>query len=58
MNESDVMSVSKATKGSVVAVHMDTVNHCNVTRPILKTFVAKNNLTNILIPDDGVKLSF
>jgi L-ascorbate metabolism protein UlaG (beta-lactamase superfamily) len=58
MSEADVMSVSKATTGPVVAVHMDTVNHCNVTRSILKKFIAENNLTNVRIPDDGSTLTF
>ena len=59
MNEQDVMSVSKAmTPGNVIAVHMDTVNHCIVTRAILKKFIVENHLTNVHIPDDGATLAF
>jgi hypothetical protein len=59
MNEADVMMVSKAmTHGNVVAVHMDTVNHCKVTRPILGKFISENHLTNVQIPGDGATLTF
>ncbi|MEI9920530.1 MAG: MBL fold metallo-hydrolase [Bacteroidota bacterium] len=59
MNEQDVKKVSGAVSpNTVVAVHMDTVNHCNVTRAVLKKFVLENNLTNIQIPDDGTTLTF
>jgi hypothetical protein len=37
---------------------MDTINHCKVTRDILRKFVAQNNLTRIQIPDDGATLHF
>ena len=59
MNAEDVKTVATANpKGKVVAVHMDTINHCKVTRQILKKVVAENNLTNVRIPDDGSTLTF
>jgi L-ascorbate metabolism protein UlaG (beta-lactamase superfamily) len=59
MNEQDVMSVSRAmASGNVIAVHMGTVNHCNVTRPVLRKFIAENHLTNVQVPDDGATLAF
>lgn len=58
MNAADVMTTSKAVGSSkVIAVHMDTVNHCKVTRNILQSFVAENKLTNVLIPADGQTLA-
>lgn len=59
MTAEDVASVSiSAPNATVVAVHMDTVNHCKVTRDVLRKFVAQNNLTRIQIPDDGATLTF
>jgi L-ascorbate metabolism protein UlaG (beta-lactamase superfamily) len=59
MNAADVKTVANAMSGNkVVAVHMDTVNHCIVTRPILAKFIAENNLTNVVIPGDGATLTF
>ncbi len=58
MNESDVNLVSSVTDGTVVAVHMDTINHCKVTREILRKFVTEKKLTNVVIPADGETLDF
>lgn len=59
MNEQDVMTVANAVPSAkIVAVHMDTVNHCKVTRDILKKFVAEKNLKNVVIPADGETLTF
>jgi L-ascorbate metabolism protein UlaG (beta-lactamase superfamily) len=59
MDAGDVMTTSRVSPGStVVAVHMDTVNHCKVTRDILKKFVTSHNLRNVRIPADGETLSF
>jgi L-ascorbate metabolism protein UlaG (beta-lactamase superfamily) len=45
-------------KAKVIAVHMDTVNHCLIKRKDLMAVLEKNNLTaKILIPDDGEALS-
>jgi len=55
MTAGDIMKVhqhSSATK--IIAVHMDTVNHCFVKRSDLAKVVAENNATSaILIPLDG-----
>jgi len=58
MNAEDVKKTTNAVgPGTVIAVHMDTINHCNVTRPVLKKFIAENNLTNVQIPDDGASIT-
>jgi L-ascorbate metabolism protein UlaG (beta-lactamase superfamily) len=59
MNTWDIKMISKAAPNSkIIAVHMDTVNHCKVTRDILKKFVADTKLANVVIPADGETLTF
>lgn len=59
MNSIDIETLSSTLPSSkIIAVHMDTVNHCKVTRGILKKFVAENKLENVLIPADGETLTF
>lgn len=55
MDEEDVMELIRyAPYTRVVAVHMDTINHCRVTRDILRTKLAANDLLEqALIPQDG-----
>ncbi len=53
MNVQDVIEVKRGSKnGKVIAVHMDVVNHCIVTRRILKEELARNKIS-VLIPEDG-----
>jgi L-ascorbate metabolism protein UlaG (beta-lactamase superfamily) len=40
-----------ATK--IIAVHMNTINHCLVTRSDLKAWLKENNRPAVLIPEDG-----
>ena len=37
---------------------MDTVSHLSVTRNDLKEFKNKNNIDNLLIPEDGEIIDF
>lgn len=55
MDEEDVIElIGYAQYTRVVAVHMDTINHCHVTREVLRTKLsAKNLLTKVDIPEDG-----
>ncbi|MGE0590033.1 MAG: MBL fold metallo-hydrolase [Cyclobacteriaceae bacterium] len=59
MTDSDVTEVVNAhPKGMVAAVHMDTINHCIVTRAILKEkLVAKGLDKKVAIPEDGEQFS-
>ncbi|MCM3626967.1 MBL fold metallo-hydrolase [Paenibacillus glycanilyticus] len=55
MNAEDVIQVCRyAPSAKVVAVHMDTINHCLVTRADLaQALSAKGLLNQVLIPADG-----
>lgn len=54
MNIEDVKNVLAAAPDStVIASHLDTVSHLSVTRKDLKEFKTKNNIDNLLIPNDG-----
>lgn len=55
MDTNDVVSLSRyAPYTHVVAVHMDTINHCHVTRDILRArLTAENLLQQVFIPQDG-----
>ena len=55
MTAADVTTVArKAPFAKVVAVHMDTVNHCMVGRRVLRAVVEQEKLTTqISIPEDG-----
>lgn len=59
MTDSDVIEVVNAhPKGMVAAVHMDTINHCIVTRAILKEkLIAKGLDKKVAIPEDGEQFS-
>ncbi|MFD0620956.1 MBL fold metallo-hydrolase [Paenibacillus sp. GCM10027629] len=55
MNEADVIAVCEhAPYTQVVAVHMDAINHCHVTRAKLREALAASEKTyNVLILEDG-----
>ena len=59
MNIDDVKEVlQNAPNSTVIASHMDTVSHLSVTREDLKEFKTKNNIDNLLIPEDGEIIDF
>lgn len=59
MNIEDVKNVlDAAPDAKIIASHLDTVSHLSVTREDLKEFKNKNNIGNLLIPDDGETLNF
>lgn len=55
MNEQDVIEVCHAAPAaSVIAVHMDTINHCHVTRELLKQRLEQEDLSGrVAVPLDG-----
>jgi len=54
MGVSDIAKVSKAApKAKIMAVHMDTINHCLLTRSKLRKALDETGLKGILIPQDG-----
>ena len=60
MSDEDVCRVCRTVpEAQVVAVHMETVNHCRLSRVALRTSVKVEGLAQqVLIPDDGEVLTF
>ncbi|MGB8001580.1 MAG: MBL fold metallo-hydrolase [Anaerobacillus sp.] len=60
MTKEDVVRThNEAPDATLIAVHMESLNHCLLTRDELKQFVEEKELSNkVLIPDDGQDLSF
>ena len=60
MDEEDVLAVCLAAPWTrVVASHMEAVNHGNVSRAYLRTFVDRLGVgEQVLIPADGEQLEF
>ena len=60
MTKEDVASTSEeAPNATIIASHMEALNHCLLTRDELKEFIEEKDLSNnILIPTDGETLSF
>jgi L-ascorbate metabolism protein UlaG (beta-lactamase superfamily) len=49
----------EAPNATIVAVHMESLNHCLLTREELKQFIEEKELSSkVLIPNDGQSLSF
>lgn len=55
MNEQDVLAVAnKLSNATVIAVHMEAVNHWNLSRADLRTFAKEHNIdTQVIVPNDG-----
>jgi L-ascorbate metabolism protein UlaG (beta-lactamase superfamily) len=60
MDEQDVCEVCRSIpEARVIAVHMETVNHCRLTRATLRTKVEEEGLgKQVSIPLDGEILTF
>ncbi|MCA0992183.1 MBL fold metallo-hydrolase [Pseudalkalibacillus hwajinpoensis] len=57
--ENVVETYQEAPDATIIAVHMESLNHCLLTRNELKQFIKEKDLLNkVLIPDDGQTLSF
>ncbi|MCM3339325.1 MBL fold metallo-hydrolase [Paenibacillus sp. MER TA 81-3] len=49
----------EAPQATIIVSHMESVNHCLLTREELKSYIADKGLSsNILVPADGESLSF
>jgi len=55
MDTADIAAVCRAAPAArVVAVHMEAFNHCLLTRPLLRAFLAREELTGrVAVPVDG-----
>ena len=60
MTDEDVCRVCRAApEAQVVAVHMEVINHCRLTRSALRETIATEDLTKqVSIPLDGEQLTF
>ena len=60
MDEEDVLAICRDAQWTrVVASHMEAVNHGNVSRTYLRTFVDRLGVgSQVLIPEDGEMLEF
>lgn len=59
MSETDVVEVCRhAPETAVIAVHMEAINHCLLSRDDLQVFLAGENLSQqVVIPADGERLN-
>lgn len=53
MDAEDVVDLRERTDATVLAVHMDTINHCLTTREDLRAALESADVGEVLIPDDG-----
>jgi L-ascorbate metabolism protein UlaG (beta-lactamase superfamily) len=60
MDTDDVLNVCRAApKAKVIAVHMEAINHCVLTRNALREALKKSKVkARVLIPQDGEELQF
>ena len=60
MDADDVIATARAEPlKHVVAVHMDAINHCLLTRDELRRILAGHGLANVvLVPEDGERVAF
>ena len=59
MDIKDVQEVLQvATNSRVIISHMDTVSHLTITRKDYEEYKKKNNVKNLLIPNDGQSIRF
>ncbi len=55
----EIITFIQKAPGMVVANHMDALNHCSTTRPILKEALETYDLSSkVMIPNDGETLRF
>jgi L-ascorbate metabolism protein UlaG (beta-lactamase superfamily) len=54
MNTEDIIKFVKNSSGKVIANHMESINHCPLTRKELKELLMEHNLLdNVFVPEDG-----
>ena len=60
MGEEDVLRAAQTAKdATIVAVHMDAVNHMSLSREELRTYVKKQGIeSRVDIPEDGASLEY
>ncbi|MGG6311863.1 MBL fold metallo-hydrolase [Paenibacillus macerans] len=60
MTEEDIVRIPRLSPTTkLIAVHLETINHCKLKRNELLEFIGKQNLDeSVWVPDDGEQLSF
>ncbi len=60
MTAEDVGRVCRAIPSArVIAVHMEALNHCALTRDMLRRYLSREGLAErVAVPDDGAVLAF
>ncbi|MBL3655927.1 MBL fold metallo-hydrolase [Fulvivirga sediminis] len=60
MGQEDVLRVHQLLpKATIIAIHMEAINHCALSRKDLKAFVDQNQLNDyVIIPEDGEEMRF
>jgi L-ascorbate metabolism protein UlaG (beta-lactamase superfamily) len=59
MGANDIEKVHRASPSSkIVVVHMESWNHCLLTRRDLRQYIETNQLREIFVPEDGITLQF
>jgi len=60
MGKDDVLRAAQAVpNATIIAVHMDAINHMTLSREELSTFVRKEGIQDqVEIPQDGAQLKF
>lgn len=53
MTKEGVAAFADATDADVVAVHMEAINHCLLTREDLRAYLDGEGVENVTIPEDG-----
>lgn len=57
MDIDDILKFIKNSTGKVIANHLESINHCPMTRKKLREILIENNLINkVIIPEDGDKI--
>ncbi|KAF2076793.1 hypothetical protein CYY_001919 [Polysphondylium violaceum] len=54
MSEKDIPTIlSIVPKAKIIAIHMESLNHCITTRKDVENFCNQNNIKNVIIPKDN-----
>jgi L-ascorbate metabolism protein UlaG (beta-lactamase superfamily) len=49
---------NKLPESKIIAVHMDAINHCRLTKVELKRLLVENSIMSVIVPDEGNVLTF
>ena len=54
LNENEIIELASLTNGTIIANHMDALDHCRINRETLKALLRKQELEKrFIIPEDG-----